>query len=93
MDRDELKAMLRLARKDPMNCAVAGNTADASMAFILLHKVKAPKAISLQLDKENPKNFNMRWGTAKVDPDKDPKLVTFTLNKNVTGLAKKLTGP
>ncbi|MCO6415606.1 hypothetical protein JYK14_05360 [Siccirubricoccus sp. KC 17139] len=90
MDIDKLKQLLRLSKKEPMNCAVAGNSADASMAFILLDKVKAPKAVSAMLDKENPKNFNLRWGTAVVDTDIDPKLVTFTLNKNVTGMAKKL---
>lgn len=90
MDFDKLKQLLRLSKKEPVNCAVAGQTNDATMAFILLDKVKAPKAVSGMLDKENPKNFNLRWGTAVVDTDLDPKLVTFTLNKNVTGMAKKL---
>src|SRR4051794_36212140 len=90
MDFDRLKALLRLSKKEPVNCAVAGQTADATMAYILLDKVKAPKAVSGVLDKENPKNFNLRWGSVVVDMDIDPKLVTFTLNKNVTGLAKKL---
>ncbi|WP_187830082.1 hypothetical protein [Siccirubricoccus phaeus] len=90
MDMDKLKQLLRLSKKEPVSCAVAGNTNDATMAFILLDKVKAPKAVSGQLDKENPKNFNLRWGTVVVDTDIDPKLVTFTLNKNVTGMAKKL---
>jgi hypothetical protein len=90
MDVDKLKALLRLSKKEPVNCAVAGQTADATMAYILLDKVKAPKAVGGMLDKENPKNFNLRWGKAEVDTDLDPKLVTFTLNKNVTGLGKKL---
>ena len=90
MDKGELKQLLARSKKEPINCAVAGNTADASTAFILLHKVKAPKAVSMQLDKENPKNFNMRWGTAEVDTDEDPKLVVFRLHKGVTGMAKKL---
>jgi hypothetical protein len=90
MDVDKLKQLLRLSKKEPVNCAVAGQTADATMAYILLDKVKAPKAVGGMLDKENPKNFNLRWGTAEVDTERDPKLVTFTLNKNVTGLGKKL---
>jgi hypothetical protein len=90
MDKDELKILLRKSKSAPVNCAVAASGEDRTLGVMLLDKVKASKAVSTQLEKRYPKATLVRWGTAEVDTDVDPKLVTFTLNKNVTGLGKKL---
>jgi hypothetical protein len=90
MEREDLKRLLLRSKKEPVNCAVAASTEDKTVALILLDKVKAPKAVSVILDKQHPKNTSLRWGTASVDTDDDPKLVVFKLHKNVMGMAKKL---
>ncbi|MFC7539042.1 hypothetical protein ACFQU2_05655 [Siccirubricoccus deserti] len=90
MDKDELKVLLRKSKSEPVNCAVAASGEDRTLGVIVLDKVKAPKAVSTQLEKRYPKATLVRWGKAEVDTENDPKLVIFTLNKNVTGLGKKL---
>lgn len=90
MDKDELKALLRKSKTEPVNCAVAASGDDRTLGLIYLDKVKAPKAVSGVLEKAHKTATLVRWGKAEVDTDIDPKLVTFTLNKNVTGLGKKL---
>jgi hypothetical protein len=90
MDKDELKTLLRKSKSEPVNCAVAASGEDRTLGVIVLDKVKAPKAVSTQLEKRYPKATLVRWGKAEVDTENDPKLVIFTLNKNVTGLGKKL---
>jgi hypothetical protein len=90
MDKDELKVLLRKSKSEPVNCAVAASGEDRTLGVIVLDKVKAPKAVSTQLEKRYPKATQVRWGKAEVDTENDPKLVIFTLHKNVTGLGKKL---
>ncbi|MBV9756747.1 MAG: hypothetical protein JO047_06810, partial [Alphaproteobacteria bacterium] len=58
--------------------------------MILLDKVKGPKAVEKELSNQFPEAKNPRWGTAVVDPDLDPKLAKFTINKAVSGMAKRL---
>jgi hypothetical protein len=90
MDKDELKALLRKSKTEPVNCAVAASGDDRTLGVIYLDKVKAPKAVSGVLEKAHKNATLVRWGKAEVDMDIDPKLVIFTLHKNVTGLGKKL---
>lgn len=90
MDKDELKALLRKSKTEPVNCAVAASGDDRTLGLIYLDKVKAPKAVSGVLEKAHKTATLVRWGKAEVDTDIDAKLVTFTLNKNVNGLGKKL---
>jgi hypothetical protein len=87
MDKAELKKLLSLSKKQPVNCAVAmGKTG----AVIIMDKVKQPKALEKELSKQHPDAKNPRWGTASVDIDEAPKLVVFTLNKASSGLGKGL---
>ncbi len=55
----------------------------------MLDRIKAPKAVEKEV-KELPDANNTRFGTVVVDPDEDPKLVKFYLNKPISGMAKRL---
>lgn len=56
----------------------------------MLDKMKQPRAVEKMLIEAVPEAKNTRWGTALVDTDDDPKLVRLTLNRAVSGMARKL---
>ncbi len=84
----ELKAMLKRARDNPINCAV-GMSADAEALLLLAHNRPA-KTLAARMKKENDGAKYVLWGTAKVDAENNPRTVVFTLNKSPTGIARAL---
>ena len=92
MDKQEMKKLLMVSKKQPVNCAVAqGGGKSAAFAMLMLDKVKASKALVKDLEKKFPDAKAPLFGTASVDPDVDPKLVRFMVNKPASGIARKLT--
>jgi hypothetical protein len=88
LDKAELKKLLVRSKKEPVNCAVG--EAKTGQALIQLHKIKQPRAVSAEMEKEYGVMKNLRWGKAEVDVDADPKLVILFLNRAVSGMARKL---
>jgi hypothetical protein len=88
LDKAELKKLLIRSKREPVNCAVG--MAETGQALIQLHKIKQPRAVSTEMDKEYGPLKNLRWGKAEVDVDADPKLVVLILNKPAPGMARKL---
>jgi hypothetical protein len=89
MDTGEMKQLLNKSKRNPVNCAVA-TSADGSLGLLLMHVTKKPQALVKDLLKSIPGAKNTRWGTAAVDQEADPKLVTFSLNKPMSSLDRKL---
>jgi hypothetical protein len=91
MDKAQLKKLLVIARKAPISCALAGGDKEsAGHCLILLHKVTPPKVLLATLKKQFPTLKTPCFGTATVDVTADPKLVTFSVNKKVSGMPKRL---
>lgn len=88
MEKAEMKKLLMKSKQEPVNCAI-GQGADPSLGLLLLHRIKAPKALEKEL-KELLDARNTRWGTALVDPDDNPKLVKIFINNALSGAARKL---
>ncbi len=86
-DKVELKKLLTLSKKQPVNCGI-GMTKEG--AVMHLDRMKQPKALVKELEKNHKDMKNPLWGTAFVDMDEDPKLVILTLNKAASGIANKL---
>lgn len=89
MEKAEMKALLTKAKTEPVNCAI-GAAAEGGLAMLIMHKIKQPKALEKDLLRLDPGAKNTRWGTVGIDPDIDPKLVRFMLNKPVSGMARRL---
>ena len=89
MDKAEMKKLLSFSKKEPVHCAM-GLGKEPAFALLLLDKMKQPKAIEGLLVKQFPDAKSTRWGMAAVDIDENPKLVKFTINKPVSGIARKL---
>jgi hypothetical protein len=90
MDKQDMKRLLMKSKSEPVNCSFATGDLDKTVALLMLDKVKAPKAVDKDLQKKFPNAGNTRWGTASVDIENDPKLVVFTINKPISGIARKL---
>lgn len=86
MDRDELRAALRLARGQPMSCAVA-LTKDRQ-GVILLHKKLKPRKLAAKLKADakaagiEVDPSTIRFGRASVDGASDNGRVVFTVHKD-----------
>ena len=87
LDKQELKKLLRMARRQPMNCAV-GTGPDGCL--IVLDRVTPPKTLLAQLKKDCPQLRTPCFGTAAVSAAEDPKLVTFQLNRTLQGFQRRL---
>jgi hypothetical protein len=91
MDKAGLKKLLAAARQGPISCALAvPSDPAAGHCLILLHKVAPARVLLAGLKKQFPAMKTPCFGTAKVDMETDPKLVTFTLNRKISGLPKRL---
>lgn len=90
MDKQDMKRLLMKSKSEPVNCAFASSDTDKTMALLMLDKVKAPRAVEKELTSTFPKAFNARFGQAFVDTEVDAKLVRFTINKPISGAARKL---
>jgi hypothetical protein len=89
MDKAEMKRLLSVAGKKPVNCAVAKPN-KGQMALLLMDKVRQPKALVKDLQGQFVDMKNPRWGTVSVDAQQNPKLAVFELNKPFPGLARRL---
>jgi hypothetical protein len=89
MTKQAMKDLLLKSKKDPVNCAF-GDGVTSGYAQLLLDKIRQGRVLDQELATKFPKVKNTRFGTASVDVDIDPKLVTFIVNKAVSGMAKKL---
>ena len=87
MKKADMRKLLTRSKEEPVTCAVGQSDAGGLM---LLDKRKPGRALETALKAEFPDARNTRWGTAFVDVDDNPKLVKLTLNKPVTGMAKRL---
>ena len=89
MDKQDMKRLLAKSKQEPVNCAI-GQGDEATIALLLLDKVKGPKSVEKDLTKQFPNAKSTRFGTAHVDMELDPKEVRFTVNKPAPGIARKL---
>ena len=87
MKKAEMRKLLERSKDEPVTCAVGQGD---SGGLMLLDKRKPGRALETALKEEFPDARNTRFGTAFVDVDDNPKLVKLTLNKPVTGMAKRL---
>ncbi len=89
MTKADMKKLLIRSKKEPVSCAV-GVGDDPKLGLLLLHRTKSGRAVEAILKEECPDAKNTRFGTAFVDMDDNPKLVKITLNRPITGMAKRL---
>ena len=88
-DKAGAKQLLNKSKAEPVSFAAAIGE-DGKSAVMLLDKMKAPRALLGQLQKDHPKASKPVFGTAQVDEEKDPKLVRLQVNKASSGLARRL---
>ena len=89
MSKGDMKKLLIRSKEEPVNCAI-GIGDDPAYGLLLMSKTKGPKILEKTLMLEFPKAKNTRWGTAFVDVEDNPKEVKLSLNRNVSGMSKKL---
>lgn len=89
MSKADMKKLLTRSKEEPVHCAV-GIGDNAAVGLLMLHRSKQGRAVEAMLKEECPDAKNTRFGTAFVDMDDNPKLVKFTLNRAVSGIAKRL---
>lgn len=89
MSKADMKKLLTRSKAEPVHCAV-GSSKAPGFGLLLLHKTKTGRALEAMLKEECPDAFNTRFGTAFVDIEDNPKLVKITLNRAVSGIAKRL---
>lgn len=89
IDKAKIKKLLRKSKPTkPMNCAVGiGND---GTAVIYLDKLKKKQAALKEAEKEYGEISSGRFGEAFVDKDVDRKLVILSLNRALSGIARKL---
>lgn len=92
MEKQEMKRLLAQTKqtKEPINCAIGMMAKQPAVGLFMLDKVKGPKAVEQTLNKTFSDASNTRFGTAIVNPEEDPKKVKLTINRAVTGMAKRL---
>src|SRR5262245_34870787 len=89
MEKAEMKQLLNKAAPDhPVNFAF-GLGKDTAVALLKMDRMKNPKACDKMLTDHFPDAKNSRWGTVVVDDATS--LVKFTVNKAVSGMAKRLS--
>ena len=90
----EMKPLLMLSKKQPVNCAI-GMTR-GKMGVILLDKKAKPRKMLGMLKKKaalaklDLDTASCRFGKAEVDTEVDSKLVQFIVNKEVSGALRPL---
>ena len=91
MEKAEMKQLLNKAAPDnPINFAFAQGK-EPAFALLKMDKMKNPKACDKIIAEEFKDSKNSRWGTLIIDPAVNSSLVRFTVNKAVSGMAKRLT--
>ena len=91
MEKQDIKKLLARSRLEPVNCALmTGDPKDGSLGLILMDKVRPSKQLVKDLKEKFPTARTPCFGTASVDMEKDPKLVTFKMNKNIPGIDRRM---
>lgn len=91
MDVQALKKLLVRSKKEAVNCALAqGDAKTGGLGLVLLDKIELPKQLMKSLKEQFPTSRSPCFGTASIDVDKDPKLVTFRVNRRVPGLDRRM---
>lgn len=91
MEKQDIKKLLARSRLDPVNCALMqGDPKDGGLGLILLDKVRPSKQLVKDLKEKFPTARTPCFGTASVDMEKDPKLVTFNVNKSIPGMDRRM---
>jgi hypothetical protein len=91
MERPLLKRMLARSRKVAVSVAIGqGDAKSGGQGLLLLHHVMPPKQIMKALKTQFPTASKLCFGKASVDPEADPKLVTFRVNRRAPGLDRRL---
>lgn len=86
-DKAELKKLLRLSRAKPVHMAFA--LGKDGKAILKLDRTKPSRTLEKALKTGALGSRNHRFGTVTISPEQ-PKMVTFVLNKGVSGFARKL---
>ena len=89
MPKNDMKRLLVRSKTEPVSCAI-GLGESNHLGLLMMHRTKNGKACEKMLKDEFPEAKNTRFGTAYVDVDDNPKLVKITVNRAVTGMAKRL---
>ena len=89
MSKADMKKMLAHAKESPVSCAV-GQGDNAAMGLLVMHRTKPERAMEKILKDDFPEAKNVRFGTAFVNVDENPKLVKIKLNRAVSGIARRL---
>jgi len=89
MSPGELKPLLVLAKRQPVNCAI-GLSKDKMGLILLDKKAKPRKMLALLKKKAKAAGIEVdmascRFGVAEVDKDEDSRLVQFVVNKEAPG--------
>src|SRR6185312_6796568 len=91
MEKAVLRKLLMKSKAEPVNCALAqGDGKTTALGLLLLHRTKQPKVLMKDLQKQFPDAKNLRFGTAFVDVDENPKQVNFFINRPISNMARKL---
>ena len=86
-DKAELKKLLRLSRVKPVFMAFA--LGQDGKAVVKLDRMKPGRSLERMLKTGAKGSRNHRFGTVTIDPEQ-PRVVTFVLNKDISGFAPKL---
>lgn len=84
LEGDELKKLIKIAKKRPLSYAAVPGSSDDKFVFSL-HRQKAPDALGKLLKKEGDGN-KFSYGLCAVEK----KLMTLTCEREIPNLAKKL---
>ena len=87
MGRADLKRMLKFASEEPVRVAFA--LGGDGKAILVMDRRKPARTLEKELKEAAPDSRNHRFGTAAVD-EAQPTLVTFMVNKQAGGVARKL---
>lgn len=91
MTKQDMKRLLARARRGAVTAALGqGDAKSGGHGLILLDRVMPPKQVLKALKEQFPTGSKFCFGSASVDTDADPKLVTFRMNRRVPGLDRRL---
>lgn len=91
MERPLMKRMLIRSRRVAVGAAIGqGDVKSGGRALVLLDRTMPPRQLMKTLKDQFPTASKLCFGKASVDPDADPKLVTFRMNRRAPGLDRRL---
>lgn len=87
MSKGEMRKLLLRSKEEPVSCAVG---VGGDIGLLMLHKTRGPKVLEKALKDEFSDVKSLRFGTAFVDVETNPKLVKLQLNRAAPGIGRKL---